>query len=148
MEEDIKILEELINNYRDCGIGDFPESVIEFGLNKKEVKAIINLIARNKELERVNNAVNRKVYRLLDDNMELLRKDGNSDKLNYKYPTKIQKESLPYALQGKDIIGFKLNMEDKKNEIRVHLKENMEDDFSSLYTILNKYSNHTVNIFV
>ena len=28
------------------------------------------------------------------------------EKLNYKYPTKIQKESLPYALEGKDIIGL------------------------------------------
>ena len=28
------------------------------------------------------------------------------EKLNYKYPTKIQKESLPYALDGKDIIGL------------------------------------------
>ena len=28
------------------------------------------------------------------------------DKLNYKYPTKIQKETLPYALEGKDIIGL------------------------------------------
>ena len=28
------------------------------------------------------------------------------EKLNYKYPTKIQKETLPYALEGKDIIGL------------------------------------------
>ena len=28
------------------------------------------------------------------------------DRLNYKYPTKIQKETLPYALEGKDIIGL------------------------------------------
>ena len=28
------------------------------------------------------------------------------EKLNYKYPTKIQKESLPLGLEGKDIIGL------------------------------------------
>ena len=29
-----------------------------------------------------------------------------TDKIGYKYPTKIQKETLPYALQNKDIIGL------------------------------------------
>lgn len=42
--------------------------------------------------------------------------------------------------------NIEVHVYDKINEIRVLLKENMEDDFSSLYTILNKYSNRTVRI--
>ena len=47
----IKILEELINDYRNCGLDDFPESLLDFGLNKSQIIAIKNLIQENKELK-------------------------------------------------------------------------------------------------
>lgn len=71
LEEDIKILEGYLNG----------DKIYDTELDN----ALRHLIERNKELERFNDMVNRKVHRLLDDNMKLLKEDGNTDKLNYKY---------------------------------------------------------------
>lgn len=51
---DIEILEELINDYRNCGLDDFPGGVIDFVLNKSQIIALKNLIKENKELKEKN----------------------------------------------------------------------------------------------
>ena len=51
MEEDIKILEELIELYKCCGVDDYPSVVVDFAVSLRDIKAIENLIVRNKELE-------------------------------------------------------------------------------------------------
>ena len=65
---------------------------LEVFISKNEylaIEFIANMFLKQlKEIEKLkykNNIMNVKIHKLLDDNMELLRKDGNTDKLNYKY---------------------------------------------------------------
>ena len=51
MEEDIKRLEEIIEDYKDCFVENYIEMVVDCRLNLRDIQAIENLIARNKELE-------------------------------------------------------------------------------------------------
>ena len=44
MEEDIKILEELIQKYRDCGTDGYPSAVLDFSLCLGEIEAMIHVI--------------------------------------------------------------------------------------------------------
>lgn len=63
---DIEILEELIQIYKDCGLDDYPEMVVDFSLNKHEIFAIKNLIQRNKELEQIEKEYKEENERLKD----------------------------------------------------------------------------------
>lgn len=50
--EDIEILEELIQIYKDCSVNDYPEMVVDFSMSLREIKALEHLINRNKKLEK------------------------------------------------------------------------------------------------
>ena len=78
----IENLKEVVDLYND-------ECLITTDYDFKSIEIILNLIEKQQkeieELKNKNNLMNAKIHNLLDDNMELLRKDGNTDKLNYKY---------------------------------------------------------------
>ena len=50
MEEDIKILEEIIECYKECFVEDY-EMCVDVGMRLRDLEAIQNIIARYKELE-------------------------------------------------------------------------------------------------
>ena len=52
MEEDIKILRELIKSYRDCGLDDYPSLVLNFTLHLSEIKALENILNTLDNIER------------------------------------------------------------------------------------------------
>ena len=53
---------------------------------------------------------------------------------------------LPIHYRIENYNNIEIRVYDNENKIRVHLEENMENDFSDLYTILNKYSNRNVEM--
>ena len=54
MEEDIKILEEIVEIYRNCSVDEEGFDMrVDIGFMKKEAKALENLITRFKEYEKV-----------------------------------------------------------------------------------------------
>ena len=55
--KDIKVLKNMVQLYKDCGINGYPDVVIDFSVNKYEIQAIENLIKRNKELEKLARGV-------------------------------------------------------------------------------------------
>ena len=48
---DIDILEELVNAYKDCFVENYNEMIVDVGMRYKDIQAISNLIAENKELK-------------------------------------------------------------------------------------------------
>lgn len=43
-EEDIKILKDIIQTYKDCGVEGYPEMVVDFSLSYREIQAIENTL--------------------------------------------------------------------------------------------------------
>ena len=85
----IEILEEFIEHYKEVQEkykDDEIQAEIERSCYFEEVpaEAIENLIKENKELKEKIDVMRRKIYRLEEDNMELLKPKGK-DQLNYKY---------------------------------------------------------------
>ena len=55
MEEYIKILEEIVEIYRNCSVNEEGfDMMVDIGVTKKECEALENLIAKYKELEEEN----------------------------------------------------------------------------------------------
>lgn len=47
----IDILEELVNAYEDCFVENYNEMIVDVGMRYKDIQAISNIIAENKELK-------------------------------------------------------------------------------------------------
>lgn len=132
MEEDIKILEEFIDNYKEVQEkykDDEIQAEIERSCYFEEIPAtaIENLIARNKELEEDNikyerandylQALNRKYY---EDNVTLLRKNGKvdilADNIHFKYIDMVE-NYIPKS-KVKEIIQKYYDEYEKEKEYR------------------------------
>lgn len=55
MEEDIKILEEIVETYRSCSVNEEGfDMKVDIGFTKKECKSLEKLLTRYKQLEEEN----------------------------------------------------------------------------------------------
>lgn len=129
MEEDIKILEEIIESYKECYVEGY-EMCVDVWMSLRDLQAIQNLIVRYKELEEqiqrkdgiIKHLENSKA-KYYEDNVCLLRKNGHidilSDNLHYKYwddvknyipKSKVQDE-ISYLMQKYDLEEDYINYE-------------------------------------
>ena len=70
--EDIEILENIIESYKDCFVEYYPGMVVDCTLNSRDLQAIENLITRNKELEDLQDYYIDKIKRLEAENKALI----------------------------------------------------------------------------
>ena len=68
---DIDILEELVNAYKDCFVENYNEMIVDVGMRYKDIQAISNLIAENKELKEENEGLKTKLDTLIEKYKEL-----------------------------------------------------------------------------
>lgn len=108
MEEDIKILKELIQNYRDCGIGDYPSMILEFSLNLSEIQAMINVLNELERLKKENERLKEKHkitcelnVGLLENTKECIPKQVIRDKLEELEEDNYDGEQYQLEIQGK-----------------------------------------------
>ena len=87
---DIDILEELVNAYKDCFVENYNEMIVDVGMRYKDIQAISNLIAENKELKEENNeleVINKiQEYRIsVIDERELISKSKVKEEIDGKF---------------------------------------------------------------
>ena len=87
---DIDILEELVNAYKDCFVENYNEMIVDVGMRYKDIQAISNLIAENKELKEKNNeleVINKiQEYRIsVIDERELISKSKVKEEIDGKF---------------------------------------------------------------
>ena len=70
LEENIKILEEMIENHKEYFLGNY-ELIDDMTITLKDIEAIENLIQRNKELEEDNKILLHKVNELTQENIKI-----------------------------------------------------------------------------
>lgn len=103
MEEDIKILEEIIETYRSCSVDEEGfDMVVDIGFMKKECKALENLLTRYKEYEKaLDNFMRGKAFstkqldKIEEDTLDIKRENYKLRKENFELMqdnVKIQEE--------------------------------------------------------
>lgn len=141
MEEDIKVLEEIIEINKKYGI--------DICINRDEIQAIENLIARNKELEeenikyeRANDYLQTLNHKYYEDNVTLLRKNGNveilSDDIHFKYIDDVN-NYIPKSKVREKIDELEKEIEEKQeNCLDFTLMHEHEIDTNAIIKVLQE----------
>ena len=114
---------------------DYLKFIKQFDNNSAFIPALENLIQENKELKEKFDVIQRKIYRLEEDNIELLKPKGK-DQLNYKYIECPKVEAEWYKSESyikdnfipKSKVKEKIEELDKRKRIKSQIKYSTIDE--------------------
>ena len=130
MEEDIKILEEIIESYKESYVEEHEEMNVDVTMNFREFKALQNLIARYKELEEELIKDKNKIDFLVGNKLAEVHNHAKEVEINMN-AIYIPKSKVKEKIEKLKILAEKSNSEEelyiRKNQI--YLLENLLQDF-------------------